>query len=54
MSRGTCTKSAKGQLVDEMARLGRCLVEAAAALGDRSRPYESGVFARQASFGDAE
>jgi hypothetical protein len=44
----------KGQLVEEMARLGCCLVEAAAALVERSRPEESGVFARQASFGDAE
>lgn len=44
----------KGQLVEEMARLGCCLVEAAGALVERSRPEESGVFARQASFGDAE
>jgi hypothetical protein len=44
----------KGQLVEEMARLGCCLVEAAAALVERSRPEESGVLAWRPSFGDAE
>ena len=48
------TEGLKGQLVEEMARLGCCLVEAAAALVQRPRSEESGFFARQASFAGAE